>query len=257
MEEIKYSWAEPTDKNSIQFLLKKCELPSEDISTHLANFVVAKTGETIIGVNGIEIYGEDGLLRSLAVVPAFRGRGISRELNARILARAHQMGVKNLFLLTQTVENYAIKAGFHKIARDIVPESIRATLEFKSLCPQTAVCMMKLISGEIQYYPLEALQLKPDISGVKMWGVSLEKTMLTYFECEANCRFEKHSHESEQITLVLRGELFFDIGSEIMRVKQSEVIAIPSNVPHAVFTQGMPARACDAWSPVMPQYLRS
>ena len=145
MEEIKYYWAKPSDLAAIQDLLKKCDLPYEDMSPHLTNFMTAKIGDSVIGVNGIEIYGPDALLRSLAVDLSFRNRGISRELIARILARARQLGVKNLYLLTQTVENYAAKSGFHKIDRNSVPQSIQATAEFKSLCPQSAVCMLKSI----------------------------------------------------------------------------------------------------------------
>jgi amino-acid N-acetyltransferase len=145
MLEIQYSWAEVADMAGIQSLLKQCDLPYQDISSHLANFITAKAGKAIIGVNGLEIYGKDALLRSLAVDPAWRGRNVSSELNARILARARQKGVKHLYLLTQTVENYAVKLGFYKIARDNTPPTIQATTEFKSLCPETAVCMMKTI----------------------------------------------------------------------------------------------------------------
>ena len=145
MEEIKYNWSQPSDLAAIQDLLKKCDLPYEDIFPHLANFITAKIGDRVIGVNGMEIYGPDALLRSLAVDLAFRNRGISKKLNARILARAHLLGVKNLYLLTQTVENYAAQSGFHKIDRTAVPGSIQATAEFKSLCPQSAVCMLKSI----------------------------------------------------------------------------------------------------------------
>jgi amino-acid N-acetyltransferase len=145
MEDIKYYWAEPADQQAIQLLLKQSDLPYEDIAAHLANFIAAKAGDSIIGVNGIEIYGQDGLLRSLAVEPAFRGKGISRELNARILEYARQKGVKKLYLLTLTAENYSAKLGFRKIERASLPESIQATAEFKSLCPQTAVCMLKVI----------------------------------------------------------------------------------------------------------------
>jgi amino-acid N-acetyltransferase len=146
MGEIKYCWAEPVDEAGIQLLLKKCDLPFEDISLHLANFILAKDGETIIGTNGIEIYQQDGLLRSLAIEPIFRGRGISNELNIRILTRAHQMGIRRLYLLTQTAEKYSAGLGFSTVSRDRVPASILATNEFKTLCPKTAVCMMKIIS---------------------------------------------------------------------------------------------------------------
>lgn len=146
MEEIKYLWARPEDKAAIQSLLMKCELPYEDISLHLANFILAKFRDTLIGTDGIEIYGQDGLVRSLAVDPAFRGQGISKELNARILARAHQMGVRRLYLLTTTAESYSAKLGFCKIDRESIPKAIQETFEFKSACPKTAVCMMKDIA---------------------------------------------------------------------------------------------------------------
>ena len=85
-------------------------------------------------------------------------------------------------------------------------------------------------------------------------GVALKKTMLTYFEVQPNSRFEKHSHESEQITLVLEGELFFEVAERTVCVKEGEVMAIPSGVPHAVVTQDKSVKAIDAWSPVMEKY---
>jgi quercetin dioxygenase-like cupin family protein len=98
------------------------------------------------------------------------------------------------------------------------------------------------------------LSLQPDVPGSKMWGIALEKTMLTYFEVQPNCRFEKHEHESEQITLVLEGELFFETDEKTVGVKEGEVIALPSGIPHAVFTQEKFVKAVDAWSPVMEKY---
>ena len=80
--------------------------------------------------------------------------------------------------------------------------------------------------------------------------------MLTYFEVQAHSRFESHQHESEQITLVLEGELFFETGGQVIAVKAGEVIALPSNVPHAVFTREHAVRAVDAWSPVREDYRR-
>ena len=109
-------------------------------------------------------------------------------------------------------------------------------------------------SKTAQYYPREKLQLQPDVEGAKMWAVTLEKTMFTYFEIEPQSRFERHNHESEQITMVLEGALFFEIDSGVIRVGEGEVIALPSWVPHAVFTTDEPAKAVDAWSPVREAY---
>jgi quercetin dioxygenase-like cupin family protein len=49
-----------------------------------------------------------------------------------------------------------------------------------------------------------------------MWAVALDKTMLTYFEVQPYSRFESHSHESEQITMVLDGELFFEYEGKVV-----------------------------------------
>lgn len=55
----------------------------------------------------------------------------------------------------------------------------------------------------------------------------------------------------------MEGSLFYKIEiGIIVEVKEGEVIAIPSNVPHAGFTQGRPVQAVDAWSPVMEKYKR-
>jgi amino-acid N-acetyltransferase len=145
MEVIKYRPAVASDLAAVRALLEKCGLPQADIAAHLPAFWVAETGGNIIGVNGIEIYKPEALLRSLAVDSQYRGRGISRELNARLLERARQMGVERLYLLTLTAESYSARLGFQKVARDSLPAAIQATAEFRSLCPQTAVCMFKEI----------------------------------------------------------------------------------------------------------------
>jgi quercetin dioxygenase-like cupin family protein len=88
-------------------------------------------------------------------------------------------------------------------------------------------------------------------------GVALERTLLTYFELEPDYRFDRYKHESEQITMVMEGELFFEMEKNTFCLKPGEVIAIPSNIPHAVFTREKHVKAIDAWSPVMPQYIRN
>ena len=109
-------------------------------------------------------------------------------------------------------------------------------------------------SDGVQYFPAKSLVLKEDVTGAKMWAVALANTMLTYFDVQPECRFESHRHESEQITLVLEGELFSEILGQIVRVGTGEVIAIPSNVQHAVFTKETAVKAVDAWSPIMKSY---
>jgi quercetin dioxygenase-like cupin family protein len=108
---------------------------------------------------------------------------------------------------------------------------------------------------KVQYHPKESLILRPDVKGAKMWSVALEKTMLTFFSVDPESGFDKHSHVSEQITMVLKGELFFEVTKRIICVKKGEVIAIPSNIPHAVFTRDRAVDAVDAWSQPQEKYM--
>lgn len=106
----------------------------------------------------------------------------------------------------------------------------------------------------LQHFRRDALRLRTDPTGARFWSVSLTRAQLTYFEVEPYCRFDLHRHESEQITLVLEGELYFETASGVAQIGAGEVIAIPSNVEHAVFTKGLGARAIDAWSPINETY---
>lgn len=105
-----------------------------------------------------------------------------------------------------------------------------------------------------RYYAKDALRLEEDVPGAEMWGVALANTMLTYFEVQPGAVFEKHTHESEQITMVLEGELFFMTDEGEIAVREGEVIALPANVPHGTLTKTRAAKAVDAWSPVMAKY---
>ena len=114
--------------------------------------------------------------------------------------------------------------------------------------------MLENTGNKVQHFPHGTLKLHSDVPGAKMWGVALEKAMLTYFEVQPNCRLKKHNHESEQITFILEGELFFEVPEGTICVKKGEVIAIPSDISHAVFTAESNVKAVDAWSPVMEKY---
>ena len=255
MGDLRIRWATAEDEKQIKDLLAGADLPFDDIHTHLHNFLVARQDDVIVGTVGIEIYGEIGLLRSLVVASSSQGNGIGRLLYDRIMAYARMRGVGVLYLLTTTANKFFGKLGFTVVDRNMLPEAIQKTNEFLNLCPTSAVCMTKKIDGEIFYLPEELLDLAPKMPGVKMWAVALDKAMFTYFEIEPETRFEKHKHESEQITFVLEGEFFFEIAERTICLGPGAVIAIPSNAPHGAYTKEKRVVAVDAWSPIRHEYM--
>ncbi|OGP65772.1 MAG: hypothetical protein A2169_11510 [Deltaproteobacteria bacterium RBG_13_47_9] len=114
------------------------------MSKHLNHFILAKDGNRLIGVVGLEMYGKIGLLRSLAVASSYRGRGVAKALYTRILEYGHSQGIEALYLLTNSATDFFSRLGFAIEERNHVPESIRMTREFQDLCPSTAVCMTNM-----------------------------------------------------------------------------------------------------------------
>ncbi len=107
----------------------------------------------------------------------------------------------------------------------------------------------------VRVYSKEDLLLRSNVPGATMWAVALEKAMLTYFELEPDTAFPEHSHEAEQITMVLEGELTFIYEGKSSVLKAGEVIAIPSHAVHSVTTGRGACKAVDAWSPVRAEYV--
>lgn len=107
---------------------------------------------------------------------------------------------------------------------------------------------------DLQYHSHHAIKMVERTPGVTQWGIALQNIMMTYFEVQPHKHFGTHSHESEQITYVLEGALYFEVEGKEIYVGPGDTIAIPSMLPHAVQSKDLFTRAVDAWSPVMVQY---
>ena len=138
--------ARPADLPAIEELLSACQLPSDGVADRLGAFLLAWDGERLAGSVGVEPYGGDGLLRSLAVHPDYRDRGLGATLTRRALRDAQRTGLLRLFLLTETASEYYPRFGFRPIPREQAPPAVQASVEFASACPVTAVCMERRLA---------------------------------------------------------------------------------------------------------------
>lgn len=141
MNEIRFEMAQPEDEAKVRELLITSGLPDEDIAPHFKQFIVAKFRTEPVGCVGLEISGDCALLRSLAVVPSRRSRGLAAELCARLEESARSRGFRTLYLLTTTAADYFSRRGYQRVERTAAPAAIRATRQFTDLCPSTAVLM--------------------------------------------------------------------------------------------------------------------
>ena len=138
--------AKPEDLPALERLLSFCRLPFDGVADQLGVFLLAWDGERLAGSVGVERYGGDGLLRSLAVHPDYRGRGLGATLTRRALRDAQRTGLRRLFLLTETASEYFPRSGFRVIPREQAPPAVQASVEFASACPVTATCMERRLA---------------------------------------------------------------------------------------------------------------
>ena len=136
--------ARRSDLPSIRGLLEIELLPSVDITEEtLEHFLVYRDQLGVAGVVGLEKYGDVALLRSLVVASERMGCGIGKALVTAAEALAAESQARSIYLLTTTAADFFENRGFRRIGREQAPNEIRSTQEFSSLCPATAVLMVK------------------------------------------------------------------------------------------------------------------
>ena len=147
--------AEPGEREAIVQLLQACDLPTADLTPQAWPLFWVAHGAYggIVGAVALELYPPDGLLRSLAVAPSYRGQGLAAELVARVLRESAARGLARLFLLTVTAADYFRPLGFADVPRDRVPPAIRGSAQFRTLCPQSAVCLCRE-KGQVPFWAI-------------------------------------------------------------------------------------------------------
>ena len=135
-----------SDLPAVRALLAAAGLPTADLTAAArADFWGCHEGTQLIGVVGLEIYGAVALLRSLAVAPAWQGRGLGAALLAHAERAARQQGVSALYLLTTTAEAFFARRGYVRLPREAAPPVLHRTAEFAALCPASAVCLTQAL----------------------------------------------------------------------------------------------------------------
>ena len=146
-ETLKLRAANAMDRSAVASLLSTAKLAALDSAAQFGpQYVAAVYASGILaGVAGLEIYGSNALLRSVAVVPSLRGQGLGQRLTQDRLKWAADHGIKRVYLLTMDARGYWERFGFEVINRDDAPPGVQGSTQWAGGCSATAVAMRKVL----------------------------------------------------------------------------------------------------------------
>lgn len=141
-ETLQIRQARPEDASAFLRLLEACQLPTAGAEACLPTALLAWDADHLVGSAALEVYGPVALLRSVAVDPQRRSQGLGQRLVQAALKLAQDLGVKEVYLLTETAADYFPRFGFVPVPRDQVDARVQDSIEFTSACPASARAMV-------------------------------------------------------------------------------------------------------------------
>ena len=134
------------DMDAIRRLLVAALLPSGNVEGPNQRFIVARQNGKVVGCAGLETFGEDGQLRSMAVHWTSRNSGLGTRLHGRLLFEALQAGVRNLYVVTTTAADFFGRQGYKKVLAADVPPGVVESEEYAAFVPGGGVVMARPVT---------------------------------------------------------------------------------------------------------------
>lgn len=118
----------------------------ENVREQVSKFLVLEEGSKIAGCLSLENYGTDlAEIRSLAVSPEIRGRGLGGRLVQFALAEARRRKIARVFAVTHA-PGFFLRHGFAASSRRALPEKIARDCR---TCPKSQNCQLVAVIASV------------------------------------------------------------------------------------------------------------
>jgi quercetin dioxygenase-like cupin family protein len=92
--------------------------------------------------------------------------------------------------------------------------------------------------------------------GVRRRGFGTEDVLLVLNECEPGMQLRPHTHEFDQIALIVSGTAVYHVGEEDHEVGPGSVLLVPAGVEHHIEPTGSETvQNIDVFAPARSDYL--
>ncbi len=132
------------ERDGLAAALVNAGLPADDVGDPHLLFWRFETYEDVpVGFGGLELHGEDALLRSVVTLPPLRQVGMGAAIVSALEVEARAHNCRAIYLLTAADRNFFAKLGYASCARADLPQAVRAGSQFAAL--PGAAAMVKRI----------------------------------------------------------------------------------------------------------------
>ena len=133
--------ASSDDLSQVASLLEATGIQPLPAGLPLANILVALEDSEVVGVIALQVAGLRGLLWPAAVGACDSADSVRNSLLQTLLARANELSLRELYLLTEKHVDFFAGLGFVEIAHEAVPVEIRSSREYGQLRSETTTLM--------------------------------------------------------------------------------------------------------------------
>ncbi len=176
--------AEPGDWPAIAALMQGCCAQATDACERLESCLLGERGSEVIGVVDLELLGTVGLLRCVAIHPAYRSAGLGKQLAAAVESFARSKGMHELCLLTTAAVPFFVGRGYRVDNRADAPGVVQTSSTFRTANAQTAVFMTLRLVGSSDFADRIRMATAADAPALlEIYGPIVRHTALS-FEAE-------------------------------------------------------------------------
>ena len=129
------------ERDGLAAALAKAGLPTDDIQSPGALFWRFENDDVPVGFGGLEIFGDQALLRSVVTLPPVRNHGIGTAIVASLETEARIRNCGAVWLVTDKAAAFFRQRGYRACERSEAPAQVRAATPF--IYPAEAAAMTK------------------------------------------------------------------------------------------------------------------
>ncbi len=128
------------ERDGLKAALVKAGLPADDVGDpHLLFWRFESYEDVPVGFGGLELHGDDALLRSVVTLPPLRQIGIGSAIVSALEVEARANQCRTIYLLTASDQDFFARLGYAPCARAEVPQAIRDGRQFDALAGAAAM----------------------------------------------------------------------------------------------------------------------